>query len=113
MRISLKKTFVLVLSLFAAPAAAEPPEPAKLAAHLEERVAKDYASLDALYKHFHSHPELSLFEEQTAKRLAKELAAAGFTVTGKIGGHGVVGVLKNGKGRTILVRADMDALPIE
>jgi hippurate hydrolase len=51
-------------------------------------------------------------EEQTAARMARELRALGFAVTEKVGGHGVVGVLKNGPGPTVLVRTDMDALPI-
>jgi len=75
-------------------------------------VVDEYGSLDALYKHFHAHPELSLNEKETAARLAEELRATGFDVTEKVGGHGVVAVLKNGDGRTIMVRADMDALPI-
>src|SRR5262245_40000632 len=73
---------------------------------------KEYASLEALYKHLHAHPELSFQEEKTAERMAKELKAIGFEVTTKFGGHGVVGVLKNGKGPTVLVRTDMDALPV-
>ena len=81
-------------------------------AHIKERLDGEYKSLDALYKHFHSHPELSLEEEDTAAQLAKELRDAGFDVTEKVGGHGVVAVLKNGEGPTIMVRADMDALPI-
>jgi hippurate hydrolase len=72
----------------------------------------EYKSLDALYKHLHSHPELSYEEEQTAARLAKELKILGFEVTQNIGGHGIVGVLKNGDGPTVMVRTDMDALPI-
>lgn len=79
---------------------------------LEKRIADQLPELVALYKHFHSHAELSLHEEQTGLRLGKELRQAGFDVTTKFGGHGVVGVLKNGPGPTILVRADMDALPI-
>lgn len=74
---------------------------------------EDYPRLDALYKDLHAHPELGLNEVRTAKVLAEQLSAAGFTVTMKVGGHGVVGVLKNGAGPTILVRADMDGLPIE
>jgi amidohydrolase len=72
----------------------------------------DIKSLDALYKQLHSYPELSLEEEKTAARLAKELKALGFEVTEKVGGHGIVGVLKNGVGPTVLIRTDMDALPI-
>jgi hippurate hydrolase len=81
-------------------------------ASVEKRAAAEYPSLEALYKHLHAHPELSLEEEQTAARLARELKDAGFEVTPKVGGHGVVAVLRNGKGPTVLVRADMDALPI-
>jgi amidohydrolase len=79
---------------------------------IQEKIDKELASLDALYKHLHTHPELSFEEEQTAARMAKELQAAGFEVTAKVGGHGVVGVLKNGPGPTVLVRTDMDALPV-
>lgn len=79
---------------------------------LGKMIADQLPSLVELYKHLHSHPELSLQEEQTGLRLAKELRQAGLDVTERFGGHGVVGVLKNGKGPTVLVRADMDALPI-
>jgi hippurate hydrolase len=68
--------------------------------------------LEALYRHFHTHPELSLQEAQTSARLADELEALGFTVTRRVGGHGVVGVLPNGAGTTVLVRTDLDALPL-
>ncbi|HUK13996.1 MAG TPA: amidohydrolase [Thermoanaerobaculaceae bacterium] len=70
------------------------------------------ADLEVLYRDLHSHPELSLREERTAARIAGELAAAGFAVTEHVGGHGVVGVLANGAGPTVLVRTDMDALPV-
>jgi len=84
----------------------------ELVNEVKSTLAEEYESLDALYKHFHSHPELSLNEKETAARLGQELRAAGFVVTEKVGGNGVVAVLKNGAGRTIMVRADMDALPI-
>jgi hippurate hydrolase len=90
-----------------------PPEALK--ARVEEvrsRVAAEYASLDALYKHLHTHPELSRQEAQTAARLAKELKSLGFSVTENVGGHGVVGILRNGDGPTVLVRTDLDALPV-
>jgi hippurate hydrolase len=91
---------------------AEPGKTSERVADLKKRIATDYDRLDALYKHVHAHPELSLQEVQTAARLAKELREAGFEVIEKVGGTGIVGVLKNGKGPTILVRTDIDALPI-
>ncbi len=75
--------------------------------------ADELAPLVALYKELHANPELSLHEEETAARLAKELRAAGLEVTEHFGGHGVVGVLKNGDGPVILVRTDLDALPVQ
>lgn len=77
------------------------------------RLAKaDLNSLVDIYEEFHAAPELSFREEQTAKRLATQLAELGFVVTTGIGGHGFVGVLKNGQGPTVLVRTDLDALPV-
>ncbi len=81
-------------------------------AEIQKQIAADFEHLQTLYKHFHTHPELSLHEQQTSARLAAELKALGFTVTEKVGGYGVVGVLKNGRGPTVLVRTDMDALPV-
>ncbi len=88
------------------------PQGGQLVNLIHERVSVEYPALDALYKHLHAHPELSFQEEQTAARMAKEIESLGFTVTTKVGGHGVVGVLKNGAGPTVLVRCDMDALPV-
>jgi hippurate hydrolase len=72
----------------------------------------EYVQLEKLYQHLHRNPELSFKEEKTAARLAKELRQAGFKVTMKVGGHGVVGVLENGEGPVVMLRADMDALPV-
>ena len=69
--------------------------------------------LEALYKDIHSHPELSLQETRTAGLAAERLNAAGYEVTEQIGGTGVVGLLKNGDGPTVMLRADMDALPVK
>lgn len=80
---------------------------------LSREAAEAYPSLDRLYKELHAHPELSLMEEKTSAKLTAELRAAGFTVTEKFGGFGVVAVLANGPGPTVLVRTDMDALPVE
>lgn len=69
-------------------------------------------SLLALYRDLHQAPELSFHEQQTARRLADELRALDFKVTEGLGGHGIVGVIRNGEGPTLMLRADMDALPI-
>lgn len=76
-------------------------------------IAKDYQEhLAPLWDHFHQNPELSLMEIKTAKRLAKELRAVGFEVTEKVGGTGIVALMKNGDGPMVMVRADMDGLPV-
>ena len=77
------------------------------------KVDVEYPTLSELYKHLHAHPELSFHEEKTAARLADELKRAGCEVTTGVGGHGVVAVLKNGNGPTVLVRSDLDALPVK
>src|SRR5262249_11838229 len=79
---------------------------------VQEHLQAEQASLEALYKHLHSHPELSFHEEKTAARLAQELRELGFQVTEKVGGHGVVGIFRNGAGPTVMVRTDMDGLPV-
>jgi amidohydrolase len=81
----------------------------------------DLPSLLAIYKDIHSHPELSWHEERTSALIAKELRALGCEVTENFGkydnpnlkGYGVVGIMTNGDGRTVLIRTDMDALPVE
>ena len=74
-------------------------------------VAAVYAQADALYLYLHQNPELSRHETKTAARMAAELRALGYEVTENVGG-GVVGVLRNGTGPTVLLRTDMDALPV-
>jgi len=71
-----------------------------------------YPTLDSLYIDLHQNPELSGHEEKTSAKLAMRLRALGFEVTEHVGGYGMVGVFKNGSGPTVLVRTDMDALPI-
>jgi amidohydrolase len=68
--------------------------------------------LEAIYKDLHQHPELSMQEVRTARIAADYLAAQGFEVTREVGVTGVVGVLRNGEGPTVMLRADMDALPV-
>ena len=91
----------------AAPALAQQPP-------LKDAIAADYrANLQPLFEHLHRNPELSHREVQTSKRLAAELRSLGYTVTQNVGGTGVVAVLRNGAGPTVMLRADMDALPPE
>lgn len=82
-------------------------------APLKEAVDGELSSLLELYRWFHANPELSLKEEKTSARFAAEVRAAGWTVTEKVGGWGVVATLKNGDGPAVLARIDMDALPIK
>ncbi|MCH8159776.1 MAG: amidohydrolase, partial [Proteobacteria bacterium] len=97
--------FCLVATLFTIPA---------LAGDIGDAVKKDYDEyLAELFDHFHRSPELSTIETETARRMAMELSLAGFEVTEGVGGTGVVAILKNGEGPLVMMRADMDGLPIE
>ena len=81
---------------------------------LAKAVQKDYNShLGELFDYFHRNPELSMMETNTAKRLAKELQAAGFKVHQGVGGTGIVAIMKNGPGPLVMMRADMDGLPVQ
>lgn len=81
---------------------------------LRASIQADYdANLADLFDHFHRNPELSGLEHMTAARMAAELRALGYEVTTGVGGTGVVAVLENGEGPTVLMRADMDGLPVE
>jgi hippurate hydrolase len=100
------KSMLLAGALAASPALAESP--------VGPAVKADYDKhLRALFLDFHQNPELSYVEQRTAGIMAKEFRAAGATVTEGVGGTGVVGVMKNGDGPVVLVRADMDGLPLK
>ena len=71
------------------------------------------AKLESVYKDLHANPELSMQEQRTARIAADWLRQHGYEVTEKIGGTGVVGLLRNGDGATVLLRADMDGLPMK
>jgi hippurate hydrolase len=86
---------------------------ASLQAAIEKSVEADYPKLDALYKEIHAHPELAFEEVKTAARLAAEMRALGFEVTEKVGKTGLVAIYKNGDGPTVMVRTELDALPME
>ena len=84
------------------------------ASELSDAIAKDYDDhLGALWDHFHRNPELSLMEFKTAKRLADEIRSVGFEVTENVGGTGLVAIMENGPGPLVMMRADMDGLPIQ
>ena len=70
------------------------------------------SEFERLYTDIHAHPELSMQETRTAGIAADRLRAAGFDVTAGVGKTGVVGLLRNGDGPTVMLRADMDALPV-
>jgi len=80
---------------------------------IETSLASDYPKLDALYKELHAHPELAFQEVKTAARLAAEMRALGFEVTENVGKTGLVAIYKNGDGPTIMVRTELDGLPME
>jgi amidohydrolase len=84
-----------------------------LKTRIQSAIDGQLPSLLSLYKHFHAYPELSGQEARTAARVAEELSATGCAVTTNVGGHGVVGILENGIGPVLMLRADMDALPIQ
>src|ERR1700719_2125070 len=89
--------------------------------NLDQRIDKETDSLVAIYKHIHQNPELSTEEKETSALLAGELRRLGFEVTEHVGkydlpekvSYGVVGVLRNGQGPTVMVRTELDALPVE
>jgi len=96
--------FVLILSAFTQSSADDT---------LKNAIDEDYPYIHKLYTHLHSHPELSFHEQKTAKRLVKELHETGFKVTEGVGGYGLVALMRNGEGPTVMIRTDMDALPIK
>lgn len=102
-RLKFSLTLALILPLISAPV---------LAVDLSASVRGALPELERLYLHLHQNPELSYEEQATGQRMATELAGLGFEVVDHFGGHGVVGIYHNGAGPTVMIRADMDALPI-
>jgi hippurate hydrolase len=106
-------TSVLITFAFAAPIVAQQT--------LDAMIDREIAQLVSTYKMLHAAPELSHYEEKTSAFLASQLRSFGYTVTERVGkydrpqftGYGVVAIMKNGDGPTVLVRADIDALPVE
>ncbi|HWZ38913.1 MAG TPA: amidohydrolase [Bradyrhizobium sp.] len=103
---------VALCGLLAWPAHAEL-DVAKLKSTIAASFESDYPNLDALYKDIHAHPELAFQEVKTAEKLAAAMRAIGFEVTEHVGKTGLVAIYRNGDGPTIMVRTEMDALPME
>lgn len=100
-------------SALAGQLAAESPGPATSSLESGRWFNANAADWVELYVELHRNPEVSFFEDDTADRLATRWRALGLDVTTKIGGHGIVGILKNGSGPTIMLRTDLDALPVQ
>jgi len=79
---------------------------------LRADIAAMYPEIEKLYLDLHQSPELSTLEEKTAAKLAERMKQLGYEVTAQVGGTGIVAILKNGKGKTLMIRTDMDALPV-
>ncbi len=103
--------FVLLAGLMTSPAPAQPG--AAVPTDLRPAIQRDLPNLLALYHDLHQHPELSMQETRTAAKMADEVRRLGFDVTTGVGQTGVVAVMRNGPGPVLLMRADMDALPVE
>jgi amidohydrolase len=103
---------VALCSLLTWPAHAEL-DVAKLKQSIETSFESDYPKQDALYKDIHAHPEIAFQEVKTAAKLAAEMRAIGFEVTEQVGKTGLVAIYKNGDGPTVMVRTELDALPME
>jgi amidohydrolase len=101
--------WLLVATVQAQPASAAE----RLGEDIDAQIEQHYANVEHLYKDIHAHPELAFGEVNTARRLASELRALGFEVEEAVGKTGVVALLRNGAGPTILVRTELDALPME
>lgn len=90
------------------------PQPPQSLPRLIDSNRPDLGPYEELYKHLHSHPELSLQEQETAATAASYMRKLHvFDIHEHIGGHGLAAVFKNGSGKTVLLRADMDGLPVE
>ena len=87
-------------------------DPPAIKAAVDEAFVADYPHLKALYEDIHSNPELAMQEDRTAAKLAAEMRALGFTVTEHVGKTGIVAIYHNGPGPMVLVRTELDALPM-
>lgn len=108
----MKPSIRSLISLVVAGAAASAAHAAPLPAPYAEQLNANYPSIESLYQDLHRNPELGFDEHRTAAELAKLAKALGYEVTTGVGGTGVVAILKNGPGPTVMLRTEMDALPV-
>jgi len=100
---------IMILGVLIVPAAAQ----AAPKEEIKSIVEREYPALEKIYMGVHQAPELSLMEEKTSAFLADQLRKSGYEVTEHVGGYGVVAMMKNGEGKTLLIRTDLDALPVK
>ncbi|QHT67172.1 amidohydrolase [Rhodocytophaga rosea] len=100
--------FIILLTLTIVSA-----QPSSLTQDIAAYTDQSYQALFDLYKDLHAHPEISFQEKNTAAKIAAQLKSLGFEVTENFGGYGIVGILKNGTGPCVMVRTDLDGLPVE
>src|SRR5215475_15899439 len=110
--IPLKSRWWLAIVSLALAHSAEAADLAASKMTIERSLDAEYARIEALYKDIHANPELGFQETRTAQKLAAELRALGFEVTEGVGRTGVVGLYRNGAGPTVMVRTELDALPL-
>ena len=103
----------LSLAILAALTGSAGAQTAALDSAVAGQADRAWPALQALYQDLHSHPEIAFEEVRTAARLAAEMRALGFTVTEGVGKTGLVAIYENGAGPTVMVRTELDALPME
>jgi amidohydrolase len=104
---------IALLCLAETVARASPPDAGAEKSQIDRQLTADYPHLEALYRSIHSHPELGFQEVRTAALLAQEMRKLGFQVTEKVGRTGIVAIYHNGPGPTVMVRTELDALPLK
>jgi amidohydrolase len=109
----IKPSRLLVQSLLFASTVGSAAHAASLPAPFAEQLNANYPGVESLYQELHRNPELGFAEHQTAANLARRAKALGFEVTTGVGGTGVVAILKNGPGPTVMLRTELDALPVQ
>jgi len=109
----MKPSSILRTTLFLAGVVGASAQAAPLPAPFAQQLNANYPAIEALYQDLHRNPELGFAEHQTAAKLAERAKALGFDVTTGVGGTGVVAIMKNGPGPTVMLRTEMDALPVQ